>query len=302
MSKLNLEKRHFVKQIIRNYFNKQNFIEIDSPILIFGNAIEEYVDPIWVKNEQLRTSPELYLKRLVSKGYTKIYELGHVFRDEPESKIHLREFMLLEWYRVGGTQEDLIHDCERLFKLINPNLFNKPFEVYSMEELWARYAGINLRQALIENNLVSCLKKKGFYLSDNADFLDAFHHVMISHIQPFIGRNIPCVVTRWPRSMAALSKLCEDDNLFSERFEIYFHGIELANAFLELTDFAEQKKRFMEAENIRRKLKKRISKIDWKFLTDLKSMPPTAGIAVGFDRLIMVAFNIDDIKKIHEFQ
>lgn len=298
---MKLKERHFFKQIVRSYFNMQGFVEIDSPVLLSTNTTETYIDPIWVNNNQLRTSPEIYLKRIISRGYKKAYELGHVFRDEFEGRIHLREFSLLEWYRVNGTQNDLINDCEQLFRLLSPNLFNKPFEIFTLEELWYKYVGINLKQAIVENNLAFHVKKSGFHVYENADFLDAFHHVMISYIEPLIGQTTPCVVTRWPSSMAALSKTCEDDNLFSDRFEIYFNGIELANAFLELTDFIEQKKRFIEAEKIRKRLGRKSSKIDKEFLLDLKLMPPTAGIAVGFDRLIMIILNIENINNIYKF-
>lgn len=283
-----LELRHQAKKITRDYFDSQGFLELDSPILIAANAIEAYIDPIWVGDQELRTSPEIYHKRLLARGARKIYELGHVFRDEQEGRIHLREFTLLEWYRVGADLLDLIQDCERLFHLLDPDLFKTPFEIRSLQDLWQKHAQIDLRQALLENNLVETVKKAGFVLRDHADFGDAFHHVMLSAIEAKIGLETPCVLTRWPRQMAALSRVCEDDNLFAERFEIYFQQVELANAFLELTDPVEQQERFEEESLIRQKLGKRSSKIDSNFIADLKLISSAAGIAVGFDRVLFL--------------
>lgn len=283
-----LELRHQAKQITRQYFDAQGFIEVDSPILISANAIEAYIDPIWVGDEELRTSPEIYHKRLLARGAQKIYELGHVFRDELSGRIHLREFTLLEWYRVGANLTDLVRDCENLFQALDPDLFKTPFERKTLQELWSEYTGIDLRQALLDKNLVEVVKKKGFVLREQADFGDAFHHVMLTVIEPQIGLEVPCVVTRWPRELAALSRLCEDDNLFAERFEIYFKQIELANAFLELTDPIEQRDRFEIESQMRQKLGKRSSQIDLGFMEDLQFIPKTAGIAVGFDRLLLL--------------
>lgn len=293
-----LHLRHQAKQITRQYFDEQGFIEIDSPVLIASNAVEAFIDPIWVGDLELRTSPEIYHKRLLAHGCQKIYELGHVFRDEQPGRIHLREFSLLEWYRVGASLADLIQDCEQLFQKLGPEIFKTPFEIKTLQELWLEHTRIDLRQALLENNLVMRVQEAGFVLRENADFGDAFHHVMLTAIEPKIGQERPCVVTRWPREMAALSQLCADDHLFAERFEIYFKQVELANAFLELTDPVEQKARFAAEARLREDLGKRSSKIDQDFLADLSVMPKAAGIAVGFDRLLMLTSGVSDITEI----
>ncbi|MBL4818195.1 MAG: EF-P lysine aminoacylase GenX [Deltaproteobacteria bacterium] len=283
-------------KIIREYFDTQGFIEIDSPVLIKANAVEAYIDPIPVPGfGQLRTSPELYHKRLLAHGLEKIYELGAVFRDDPEGPLHSKEFTLLEWYRAGASLSDLIKDCEALFKRLDPKRFARPFEVKTMQELWLGIAQIDLREAIKQGDLVERVLKAGFALRDQADFSDAFHQVMLIAIEPKIGQEVPTVVTRWPLDMAALAQICKDDTCFAERFEIYYQGIELANAFLELTDPVEQRKRFDVEKKIRQKLGKDPGEIDEDFLSDLAKMPPAAGIALGFDRLLMC---INDVKNI----
>ena len=296
-----LELRHRAKQITRRYFDEQGFVEVDSPVLIPHNAVEAYIDPIWVGDLELRTSPEIYHKRLLARGCQKIYELGHVFRDEQPGRIHLREFTLLEWYRVGASLTDLVQDCENLFHALAPDLFSAKFETRTLQELWLEYARIDLRQALQESNLVSRVQEAGFILRDQADFSDAFHHVMLTVIEPRIGQQTPCVVTRWPRELAALARLCNDDDLFAERFEIYFRKTELANAFFELTDPIEQRDRFMAEANLKEQLGKRRSQLDHAFLAELNFIPPTAGIAVGFDRLLMLIAGTMQISDVTNF-
>lgn len=161
-------------------------------------------------------------------------------------------------------------------------------EIKTLQDLWRDHAKIDLRRALQENNLVETVLAAGFVLRDQADFGDAFHHVMLTKIEPQIGLKTPCVVTRWPKQLAALSRLCDDDNLFAERFEIYFKQVELANAFLELTDPIEQKDRFEQESLMRQNLGKKSSPIDQNFIADLELIPRSAGIAVGFDRLLML--------------
>ncbi|MBH2006933.1 MAG: EF-P lysine aminoacylase GenX [Myxococcaceae bacterium] len=295
-----LTRRHQAKKIVRHYFDEQGFLEVDSPVLIRANAVEAFIDPIWVQDEQLRTSPELYLKRLLARGYDKIYELGHVFRDESEGQLHLREFTLLEWYRTHASLMDLVADCEELFRRLAPEKFHRPFEVVSLQELWQKHVGIDLRRSIEEANLPQKVTEKGFALRPEADFSDAFHQVMWAQIEPQIGQETPCVVTRWPRSMAALSAYCADDPCFAERFEIYYQQVELANAFLELTDPQEQRRRFQEEQQIRESLGKRSPELDHEFLEELASMPVTAGIAVGFDRLLMVACDAKSVSDVTE--
>jgi elongation factor P--(R)-beta-lysine ligase len=320
--------RHNAMVAVRNYFEKEEFFEIDSPLLIAANCIETYIDPILVKvncgpkgdlTNYLHTSPEIYHKRLLSYGAKKIYQLGHVFRDGELGKMHLPEFALLEWYRAGGTIHDLIVDCEKLFSAVAKAVIGttritladqkvidlaKPFERCSMEDLWKQHAQIDLRvalKAMRDGNplaLVKVAQEKGYALRELATFEDVFHHVMLTKIEPAIGQGKPCVVINWPTQMAALARVCKDDPLFAERFEIYCGGIELANAFSELNDPVEQKIRFKRDLAERSLLGKKPLPIDDRFIQDLEYMPDSVGIAVGFDRLLMLISQIAEIDQV----
>lgn len=324
-----IQMRHKAMAAVRNYFAEEEFFEIDSPLLIAANCIETHIDPILVKvncgkkgelTRYLHTSPEIYHKRLLSYGAQKIYQLGHVFRDGELSKMHLPEFTLLEWYRAGGTINDLIVDCEKLFAavakavlgstkivLADQKMINlaKPFERFLMEDLWKEHAQIDLRAALESMRdgdplaLVKVAQEKGYALRELATFDDVFHHIMLTKIEPAIGHDRPCVVQCWPVQMAALARVCENDPLFAERFEIYCGQMELANAFAELIDPLEQKIRFEKDLEERALLGKIALPIDDRFISDLGFMPNAVGIALGFDRLLMLISQISEINQVH---
>ena len=147
--------------------------------------------------------------------------------------------------------------------------------------------------------MVEAVQSAGFHLRPEADFDDAFHHVMTSAIEPKIGKERPCVIEKWPRQMAGLSKICADNPLLADRFEIYFMGLEIANAFAELTDPVEQRRRFEQDLAHKLALGKDLLPINDKFLKDLAFMPPSVGIAVGFDRLLLSISGLNQIENIH---
>ena len=320
--------RHKAMAAVRNYFAEEEFFEIDSPLLIAANCIETHIDPVLVKvncgpkgnlTRYLHTSPEIYHKRLLSYGAQKIYQLGHVFRDGELGKMHLPEFALLEWYRAGGNIDDLIVDCEKLFRAVAKALLGrteitladqktidlaKPFDRCSMEDLWNKHAQIDLRAALEKMRdgddlaLVIAAQEKGYALRELATFDDVFHHVMLTKIEPAIGHDRPCVVQNWPTQLAALARVCKNDPLFAERFEIYCGQVELANAFAELIDPVEQKHRFEQDLKERAALGKAPLPIDDQFMQDLGFMPDAVGIAVGFDRLLMMILQVPEINHV----
>lgn len=312
---------------IRKYFAAEDFCEVDAPLAIKANCVESNIDPIKVAfllpqqtNLYLHTSPEVAAKRLLSHGLTKIYQLSHVFRDGEIGPKHLPEFSLLEWYRVSGDLRSLITDCENMFRMIwsrlaqadllpihiyRPMNFEAPFAVKTMEELWLQWAQIDLRTELEalalggKDDLRRTLLNKGDHISPSATFDDCFHHTMAKYIEPNIGKDVPCVVTKWPSRMAALAKCCENDLLFAERFEIYAGGHELANAFFELTDADEQRKRFNN-DNLERAMNgKDQLPVPEAMLGGLCRIPPTSGIAVGIDRLLMVMIGTDQISDVY---
>lgn len=313
----------------RSFFMEKDFCEADTFLLAPTNAPEVFIDPLMVEVQDhftgektrryLITSPELALKRLVANGVHQVYQLGKVFRDGEITKRHLPEFTMLEWYRAHAGLGDLIKDCEELMVALQDHIKDKigiyredlnlksGFDKANLEDLWQRYAQIDLRTALEEtlngdaNSLVRHVEKAGVILRPDATFEDAFHAVMTDKIEPNIGQDRPCVVMKWPSQMAMLANVCKDDQLFAERFEIYAKGLEIANAYQELADATEQKKRFESDNNARKSMNKIALPISKSFLRDLSCMPQTAGIALGFDRLLMLLINAKNIDEVIAF-
>lgn len=325
-TRLRLQRRDFIFRAIRSFFYQDGFAEVDPPILVPGTGCEPHIDPLKVEvglgegraavQRYLHTSPELYLKRLLARVPEPCFFLGHVFRNGERTAKHLPEFAMLEWYRPHHTLGDLVEDCERLLhhilqtcaqKGLKPCthaqqlLQNSPFDVMSMQDLWHRHAKIDLEEALVlvdekgDEEMVRIVKDAGFYLRPQADFDDAFFQVMLTAVEPNIGLECPTVITDWPKQMAILSRIDDDNPLFAKRFELYAGGFELANAFDELADGEEQKRRF-KADNAKRAaLGTSPLVLDEAFLEDLDQMPPTVGIAFGIDRLLQLVFGASDI-------
>lgn len=324
-----LERRSRALSLVRRFFEEKGFTELDAPLLVPATTTEPHIDPLPVRvrpsaegdvaTRYLHTSPELACKRVLANGVPRVYCLAHVFRDGEMGPRHLPEFPLLEWYRAQAALMDLVTDCEELLRSLALALRGTTtvplaaggeidlaarFEVRTVEELFWEHADVDLRGALVEMEagdalaLVRAAKGAGHKLREGADFEDTFFHVMGTRVEPKIGQERPCVVTRWPRQMAVLARVSSDDPLFAERFEIYAGGLELANAFDELTDPAEQRARFVADNDARAALGKERLPLDELFLTELARMPPSAGIALGFDRVLMLVESAADILEV----
>jgi lysyl-tRNA synthetase class 2 len=316
--------RHQVLKTIRSHFDDQGFIEIDAPVMIEANAVEAFIDPLSLQvcdpdghkgQAYLSTSPEIHMKRLLSHGAEKIYSLGPVFRDRERSPKHLTEFTMLEWYRAGSDLSEIEADCALIFSSLHSALerhnlartefdFHTPMDRLCVAEAWEKYAHIDLEACLSQiatgdqNALVRKITSMGESLRENADFDDAFAHIMLKRVEPAIGQKRPCVLYDWPAQTAALAGLVPNNPLFAQRFEIYCGGFELANAFFELTDHAEQRARFEEANSIRLALGRDILPMPEAFLSDLRRMPKASGIAVGVDRVIALMTGNSDLRTI----
>ncbi|MEM7403509.1 MAG: EF-P lysine aminoacylase EpmA [Myxococcota bacterium] len=311
-----LQQRSQAMAAARSFFAKQGFWEVDTPMLSAAAVPDPHIDPVAAQLHEtigkpgnryfLHTSPELFLKRVLAAGAQRVYQLSHVFRDGELDRLHRIEFTMLEWYRLHSSMQQIIHDCQQLFvqckqqmqpyavSCYDPIQWHQPIEQLTMQQLWQQHAGIDLEAALRQMQqgnqlaLVQAVLQAGHALRDNASFEDAFTHMMLTCIEPHIGQQRPCAVTHWPAQMACLAQLCPENSLFAQRFEIYAGGVELANGFVELTDPTLQRQRF-EQDNIKRqRMGKPILPLDEAFLRDLQHLPPCVGVAVGFDRLLML--------------
>lgn len=282
-----LLQRAAILQDVRAFFIERDYLEVETPHRIPANAPESHIDPVPSGDWALHTSPELAMKRLLAAGHEKIFQICRVWREGELGQYHLPEFTLLEWYRSGVDYHDLMDECTALFQSIIPKgkltlsgrgiSLSAPWEQLTVAEAFSSYASMSLEQALEAG---------------------CFEEILTAEVEPNLGNAKPIFLTEYPAAMAALARVKPDDPRVAERFELYIDGLELANAFSELTDPFEQRKRFTADDERRRTAGKAPYPLPESFLAELSAMPEAAGIALGLDRLVMLmtgAEKIDDV-------
>jgi elongation factor P--(R)-beta-lysine ligase len=278
-------------QSIREFFKNRGYLEVETPVLIPAPAPEANIDAIEASGNFLQTSPELCMKRLLAMGYSRIFQICKCFRATERGERHLPEFTMLEWYCSNSDYLFLMDECQEMIKHVTSilgtgdilNYQGKQFDIsgtwerISVKDAFKRYAGTTPEKAIEAGN---------------------FDELMVTQIEPGLDKGRPVFLYDYPASQAALSRTKKDDPSVAERFELYIGGLELANAFSELIDAGEQKKRFLAELNSRAEKGKTLYPFPEKFINDLEYMPPSAGIAFGIDRLIMLltdSSSIDDV-------
>jgi len=315
-----LKTRERALDAVRAFFKAEGFTEVVTPLLVPSPGLEPHLDPFEVKGlatgarSFLPTSPEYAMKKLLAAGSGDLFQVCKAFRDEPATEHRLHEFTMLEWYRVGAGCEAVMADCERLGAAVAEALcggyvidwqgshldLSPPWERLSVRAAFHRHAGIRLTFGESPEELRRLAAAAGCSdLAADDDWNDVFFKVFLRHVEPQIGREKPVLLHDYPATMAALARVRRDDPLACERFELYAGGLELANAFAELTDPVEQRRR-LEADNAeRRALGRPELPIDEAFLAALEQgLPECAGVALGLDRLLMLLTDTPDIRAI----
>ncbi len=290
-----VKKRAFFFEKVRNYFLKKNIFEVDLPVLQKYPSIDENIDPMQTvsynkKVRYLHTSPELFMKRLLSHIDINIYQMSHVFRKDEKGKLHNPEFTLIEWYK---KEIDFFDFIKEVIELITIFTGKKNINFLSYKEAFLKLLKINPLTSS-KKDLLDLIDKKSNCSASDWD-KDTILQFLFSHyIEPKL-KDLT-VIYYYPETQAALAKKTIIDNeKVAKRFEIYFNNIELANGYDELIDADEQQKRFAEENNKRKKQKKETFDIDKDFILDLKNLNPCCGVAVGFDRLLMINLNKESI-------
>lgn len=291
----------------RNFFIKNSFTEVETPIMTRIPGMEPYLTPFETtlktsSNKQykffLNTSPELQMKKLLGAGFGNIFQITKVFRNgESHGALHNPEFTMLEWYRENANYFDLMKDCEKLITSLT-DIWPTPWERTSMQELFLSFCKINLLKNKTFKELKQTAKKLNYDTNGCKTWDEIFFKIFLNHIEPNLG-NDPIFIYDYPVSQAALAKKKKENPFFAERFELYIGGIELANAYSELIDGKEQKARLEEEQRLRKQLNKTVFDIDEEFIRSLESITrPCAGIALGIDRLIMLLLNKKSIEDV----
>lgn len=283
----NLRLRAALLRATRAFFDAQDFIEIEAPLIVACPGLDVHLDPVGVDDGRfLITSPEHQLKRLLVGGARRIYSLGKVFRKEELGRLHEPEFTMLEWYRAYDDAEGVMRDTEALVELLARELkgdakiggvdVSAPWERLRVDEAFERYAGMSVFDAL----------------RDEA----RYHQLMAEAIEPQLGKERPVFLTHYPIEMASLAAPDSSDPRFAMRFEAYIDGVEICNGFGELTDPDEQRARHERDRAIRAREGLAQPPLDEPFLRALEEgMPPSGGNALGFDRVVMLLLGAESI-------
>lgn len=325
-----LKKRAKTIEAVRTFFVSRDFLEVETPILQVSPGLEphlkafrtELVEPFGRADRTmyLHTSPEFTMKKLLAAGLPRIFQMARVFRNEERSKTHHPEFIMLEWYRAGEDYRTLMDDTTALVRVcaeaVGTPVLTGPdgqtcdpfaeWERLSVVEAFRRFAGIKLTDTLPAEPSFSPdpaplrerAERIGVKTDDGDSWDDVYFRIAFEKIEPHLGEKVPTILYDYPVCMAALSRRKPSDGRFAERFEVYAAGIELGNAFSELTDAVEQRERFDRDMDLKERLYGERYPVDEDFIAAVAAMPPAAGIAVGIDRLVMLltgAKRIEDV-------
>lgn len=283
-----LKVRDALMQSIRAFFHSEGFIEVETPIRMKTPCMELHIDAEPSGDRWLRTSPELYHKKLLAQGAQKIFEIGKCFRQGERGDRHHPEYTMLEWYRAGGDYNAMLDDLQRLLMAVwgrdsSPNCPRTPrrgvptFKIFTVAEVYEKFAGWNPVEA---------------FDADRFDF------DMVEKIEPNLPKDRPVILKDYPAECCALARLKPGNPKVAERWELYLGGIEIANAYSELTDPVEQRARFEKWGEQRKALGKTVYPIDEEFIQCLEKVPLSGGCALGIDRLLMAltgTTTLDDI-------
>jgi elongation factor P--(R)-beta-lysine ligase len=305
-----LEARGRILRAVRAWFEAEGFLEVETPARVRSPGQEVHLDAIAAGDGHwLITSPEYHLKRLVAAGLPRVVEIGRCWRDHESGPHHATEFTMVEWYRAGAPLETLAADCEALIGVAlraaerEPSAvgLGAPFARTTVRELFQRHARLDLRGDEDAAELRDQARAAGVALGSAVAWDDIFYQVFLDRIEPALATAGPTFVFDWPAPLAALARPKPEDPRLCERFELYAGGLELANAFGELTDPVEQRRRFEAEARLRSARGKAVYPIDEALLAALPQMPPTAGIALGLDRLVMLTLGLSDIRQVQAF-
>jgi elongation factor P--(R)-beta-lysine ligase len=290
-----LRLRSSVLQAVRGFFTERGFIEVETPVRIPAPAQEEHIDAEPSGEWFLRSSPELQMKRLLAAGNPRIFQVGPCFRMGERGARHNPEFTLLEWYRSGAGYVDAMADAKALLahvcrRVLGSTDIRRRGRTLAMMPLWEV---VTVRDAFLEF--------AGWDPMLRFD-ADRFDLDLVEKVEPALDRDHPVILEDYPPECAALARCRPDDPPCAERWELYVAGMELANAFGELTDAAEQRARFDRAAAARRLAGKTVFPTDEDFLAALSAgMPPSCGVALGMDRLVMLLGDVYDIEAVRGF-
>ncbi|RXH42253.1 EF-P lysine aminoacylase EpmA [Bradyrhizobium zhanjiangense] len=319
-----LQARGAITGALRGFFAEQGFVEVETSVLQVSPGNETHLHAPRTEimrpdgsraSRYLRTSPEFACKKLLAAGETRIFEFARVFRDRERGDLHLPEFTMLEWYRAGAPYDAIMADTvviiARAAQVTGIRTFSfrdrtaDPFaepELVTVAGAFEQFAGIDLLSTISggEGNRAALAVAAGgkVRVAEDDTWSDIFSKVLVEHVEPQLGQGRLTILFEYPSPEAALARVKADDPRVAERFEVYACGVELANGFGELTDAEEQRKRFTESMAEKQRRYGEAYPLDEDFLAAVAAMPEASGVALGFDRLVMLASGASRIDQV----
>ena len=298
-------------QAVRDHFKTGGFIEAQTPTLVPSPGTEPFLDPFstdWNYGSErtklyLPTSPEFHLKKMLAQGWTRVFEMKPCFRNGERGEHHQPEFLMLEWYRAYDDLDSIADDVEELLASVGRRFGREipKLQRTTMAGLFGQaFPGFTLTATTSRDELRSLARANGVETRDSDTWDEVFFRLFLEKIEAGLGQEGPLLVRGYPPSQAALSRIGDDG--FADRFEVYWKGLELANAFHELNDPDENRARFADDADKKKALGKDPVPVDEGLLRALDAgLPPSGGIALGVDRLFMALFGIEDIGETRAF-
>lgn len=290
----NLRRRAQIYDLAREFFRGRGFLEISTPVRVPELAPEAYITPVESDGWQLITSPELHMKRLLAAGCERIFQIGPCFRQGEHGALHNPEYTMLEWYRANAGYLDVLRDTEAMIASVASTINHPPSTIHyspippppwprlTVSELFIRHAGWNPLESYDARR---------------------FETDLVTKVEPALPRNTPVFLMDYPAPAAALSRLKPGNERAAERWELYINGVEIANAFSELTDPMEQRRRFEDCARERHDAGRPVYELDEAFLSALElGLPPSGGVALGIDRLVMVLAGKSSLNDVMAFR
>jgi lysyl-tRNA synthetase class 2 len=308
-----LKARHHILRSIRDWFDQQGFLEVQTPARVKAPNPEAHFDLIQCDQGYLVTSPEFQMKRMLVGGFEKIYQISACYRGKEVGHGHNPEFTMLEWYRVGENWQRLCHDIQEITKCLprvwiaskQHKMLEGEWKLTTVNDLFQEFWQFEIQPTDQAGDLLEKLKENGHENWINQQRINAESFLVIfgriwDEIEQKLGWERPCLVTDWPPQLASLAKL--NPNGFAERVECYVQGMEIANGFGELTDPNEQQKRFEIELSHRSQVGKSDVGLDHQFLDALvEGMPPSCGMALGIERLLIWLLDVTSIENVMAF-
>jgi len=290
-----LETRKRARDAVRGFFDDRGFLEVETPVLVPSPGLEPHLIAFETElstpdgersRRYLHTSPEYAMKRLLAAGSGSIYQLARVFRNGEQSDVHLPEFTMLEWYRQPGELRELMEDLEALIGHLAGAIGRSDRWATRRTDMAGAFRRAGLPDPLEHDDASDLAQALRVRVAADDRWDDVFFRAFLEHVEPTFGPDELVIVDGWPASMAALAEIDPADPRRALRFEAFLGGVEIANAFQELSDPVEQRRRFEAEQAERRRLRRPVPPIDEALLKALPGMGRVAGIAVGLDRVL----------------